>query len=283
MNRITTTIIATLFLWCAFAQLKAQEQEEVFGPQIQERNHKGFSALEVSQEIIVTLSEGADFRVAVEADEDMLPSIITSVSDGTLKLSINDKYKRLKFQYMTPVKVNVTMPKLKAINASGGSIVTGDTHFTSEDLNITVSTNAEIRLLQGLTANYLNVLANSSGKLIAKDKSNANKALITAGSKGEITLNLDVDNDIECRGSSHGKIIMEGKAPEALLSATSNSELRMKAFQIQRANVVATTSAVIGLTVKEFMAATATYKAIINYWGKPKKISAEATSGARIK
>lgn len=280
MNKLSTTVIISLLLWLAFVDINAQQ--EIPQIEVQERNHTGFTSIEVSQEIEVHLFEGPEFKVTIEAYDDMLPSIRSGVSGETLQLSINDKYKRLIFQNLL-VKVNVTLPKLKNINASGSSIVIGSTAFTTEDLHITVTSNAEVRFENAFSANNLNLMANSGGKFISKTKSTANTAKISAGSTGEITLNLDVESDIECSGASNGKIIMAGKASDALLSATSNSELRMKAFSVLRANVVATTSAMIGITVHEFLAATATYKANIQYWGKPKTVNGEATSGGRIR
>lgn len=280
MNKLSTAIITSLFLWLTFINVHAQH--EIPQIEIQERNHTGFTSIEVSQEIEVRLFEGPEFKVTIEAYDDMLPSIRSGVSGETLQLSINDKYKRLIFQNLL-VKVNVTMPKLKSISASGSSVVIGSTAFNTEDLRITVSSNAEVRFENAFTASNLNLTAHSGGKFLSKTKSTANIAKISAGSTGEITLNLDVESDIECSGASNGKITIAGKASDALLSATSNSELRMKAFNVQRANVVATTSAMIGITVHEFLAATATYKANIQYWGKPKTVNGEATSGGRIR
>lgn len=280
MNKLTTTLITFIFLWFVFSDVNAQQ--EIPQIEIQERNHTGFTAIEVSQEMELHLFEGPEFKVTIEAYDDMLPFIRSGVSGETLQLSINDKYKRLIFQNLL-VKVNVTMPKLTSINASGGSKVIGNTTFATENLQITVSSNAEVRFENSFSANNLSLMVNAHGKFFSKTKSTASKAKISAGSNGEITLNLDVDADIECSGASNGKIIMGGKASDALLSATSNSELRMKAFNVLRANVVATTSATIGVTVHEFLAATATYKANIQYWGKPKTVNGEATSGGRIR
>lgn len=268
-------IIITVFLfWSTFSCLIAQELEE--------RNLPEFSAIDVSQGIEVYVSEGGTQKVSIEADEDMLSSVITEVRDGTLKMSINDKYKRLKFNKLS-VRVNVTLPKLSALHVAGRSIVVGITEFETEDLSITISSSSDVRFEKKMTVNTLNVNVNNNGRLISKTRSTADKAFITAASQGEIYLNLDVQDNIECSGATQGKISMSGKAPEALLSGTSHSEIKMKAFEVQNANVVATTAASIGITVKEFLAATATYGASINYWGKPKSVNKEATSGGKIR
>lgn len=274
MNKTVVTLIITFSFCCISFFAAAQElQKRVLSP---------FSAIEISQGIEVQLSEGPVHEVTVIAMEDMLSSVITEVNGNTLKISINNKYKRLIFENLS-VKVNITLPKLTSIQVSGHSTVTGMTEFKSEDLSIIVASNSNVRFNNKITAETLTVNVNSSGKLLAKTTSEANKAYITAASQGEILLNLEVNENIECSGASQGKITMGGKAPEALISGTSNSDIRMKAFEVKSANVVATTSASIGITVKEFLAATATYRASINYWGKPKYVNKEATSGGKIR
>lgn len=275
MNKTTATIISSILLWFTFSLLTAQE--------VSERKLNPFSNIEVSQGIIVHLSEGIEQKVEVVASEDMILSVITESKGGTLKISIDDRYKRLQFDKLQ-VRVNITLNKLASIQAAGNSQVFGITNFTADKLTFTVTSGADVRLEKGFDAGELVVNVNNNGKLSAKGKASANSAQINSASGGDITIsNLEVANNINCGTTSKGKMTIAGRAPEALLTATSHSDIRMKAFEAQKVNAVATTSASIGITARNFLAATATYGATISYWGKPKSINKEATSGGKIK
>lgn len=274
MNRTRITIILSFLLLGSLASLSAQD--------VSDRVLRPFSSIDVSQGIVLHLSEGAEQKVTVKIPEDLQSAVITNSSDGVLRLGVNDKYRENEFEKII-VYIDITIPKLSALNAAGNSTVLGLTSFVADDLSLTVSSGSLVRFDKSIKANKLSVNVSANGKLISKAKSTATAVKITSASNGEVSLNIDVEKDIDCGATSKGKITLSGKAPEALIAATSHSDIRMKAFEANRVNAVATTSASIGITAKNFLAATATYGATISYWGKPKSLSKEATSGGKIK
>jgi hypothetical protein len=90
----------------------------------EERDVGGFDSIDVSQGIAVDVlvEEGASYAVTVNYDDNILDKLITSVSGGSLVVKFNGSV-RLSGSSTGRV-VEVVMPKLEAVEASGGASVT---------------------------------------------------------------------------------------------------------------------------------------------------------------
>ncbi|HEX6279327.1 MAG TPA: head GIN domain-containing protein [Pyrinomonadaceae bacterium] len=140
------------------------------------RSVSDFSQIEVSSVFHVEITAQQEYRLEIEADDNLLQHITTEVRNGRLEISLD---KRVKTK--NPMKVRISAPNIDRIDASGASFVDLSNLKNSE---LTVDTSG---------ASKINV-AGETGKLIV-DVSGASR--IDAGSLSAQTANVDAS------GASH--------------------------------------------------------------------------------
>lgn len=140
------------------------------------RSVSDFSQIEVSSVFHVEITAQQEYRLEIEADDNLLQHITTEVRNGRLEISLD---KRVKTK--NPMKVRISAPNIDRIDASGASFVDLSNLKNNE---LTVDTSG---------ASKINV-AGETGKLII-DVSGASR--IDAGSLSAQTANIDAS------GASH--------------------------------------------------------------------------------
>jgi hypothetical protein len=106
------------------------------------RELAGFEAVEVSGGIDLSIRQGESFRVEVSSDD--LDDIVTEVQAGTL--SIRRKRSWGFFDWGDHGSASVTLPKLVALTASGGSDVRSEGTFSGDALEIVASGGSDMAL-----------------------------------------------------------------------------------------------------------------------------------------
>jgi predicted small secreted protein len=109
----------------------------------EERPVSDFTKVKGSAGIDVFLTEGTENKVVVEADENLMEFIETTVEGGKLRIrsSRNNNIGRAKAK-----KVHVTYVSLTSIEASSGADVIGNSVIKSETLNLDSSSGADLEL-----------------------------------------------------------------------------------------------------------------------------------------
>ena len=108
------------------------EERTVTGP---------FDQVKGSAGIDVYLTEGDEFKIVVEADENLLPLIETRIQDGKLKIGTTQNIGRAKAKI-----VHVTYKTLTGIYASSGADVIGNSVIKSEILTLKSSSGADLEV-----------------------------------------------------------------------------------------------------------------------------------------
>ncbi|MEZ4794435.1 MAG: head GIN domain-containing protein [Flavobacteriaceae bacterium] len=181
----------------------------------EERPVGDFSAVHGSAGVDVYLTEGAENKVVVEADENLLDIITTSVEGNTLEISTEKSIGRSKSK-----KVHVTYKKLESIEASSGADVIGNSVVKSETLSLKSSSGADLEV--EILAKELYAKTSSGADLRISGKANRLVADASSGSdlkareleviscKAEASSGADiavsVKSEIEARASSGGDI-----------------------------------------------------------------------------
>ncbi len=94
----------------------------------------GFTGIDAGGAVEVIVTAQQDFKVEVEADDNVINHVTTTVSGGTLIISVDDEHS---FSDAT-VKVYVSLPTLTLLDISGASKAKV-THVKSDELTINVS------------------------------------------------------------------------------------------------------------------------------------------------
>ena len=186
------------------------------------RDIDGFTGVKVSSGIDVYLSQGNNFEVKVEADENLHEVILTELEGNMLLV----KTERMNIRNAKSKKVHVTLPELTALKISSAGDLVGQTRFSCEDLRISVSSAGDLSIeveagridldisssgdvsLSG-SAEEFNVSLSSAGDLNAFDLLAA-KVDVNVSSAGDARVHAT--EEISMSASSAGNIYYRGDA-----------------------------------------------------------------------
>lgn len=195
MNRKITFSIAVLIFAILACSTLSPNTVVGSGKAVSEtRNVSGFSSIELRGSADVTATIGSAESVTVKGDDNIVPLITTTVSNGAL---IIETKPLTNINVSNPIQVSVTMKLLQGITLSGsGNInVSG---MDGGDLSIDLPGSGDITV-KG-TADNLTLNLLGSGNIVC-DELKASSATITLNGSGNIDVFVSDSLDANIRGS----------------------------------------------------------------------------------
>lgn len=184
------------------------------------RNVKNFTGVKTSTAVDIYLTQGNDFRVEVEADDNLIDKIITEVEDGVLRVYVD----RVSITWKEKMIVHVTMKDIDYISASSAGDVIGMTPIKADDLKIRTSSAGDVKI--EVKARSLDLATSSSGDITISGEADyleastssagdikgfeltVKEADITSSSAGDVK--ITVTDRLKARASSAGDIYYMG-------------------------------------------------------------------------
>ena len=176
-----------------------------------------FNEVKVSGEYEVTIVEGDDYSVAITAESNLLPYIITDNDGSQLKIrtqGIHNLHNTL------PMQVYITTPYLRGVNLSGSGFIQTD-HFSSSRFNISLSGSGQIET--SVDTQDMNAVISGSGQIIVAGYCEHSDLLISGSGKilsyeleqsscdatisGSGNMYVNVENRIEAKISGSGNVL----------------------------------------------------------------------------
>jgi len=186
------------------------------------RDISGFTGVHVSSGIDVYLSQGNEFEVVVEADENLQDVILTELNGNMLVV----KTDHVSIRSAKSKKVHVTLPELTELKISSAGDCVGQNPFTCDDLRLSISSAGDLSL--EVDADRIDLDISSSGDArLAGSADEFNVRLSSAGDLNAFDLvaaKVDVDvssagdarvhatEEISMNASSAGNIYYRGDA-----------------------------------------------------------------------
>ena len=137
---IAVLFIATIFTSCGVDMFNRVNGDRNVITQVRKTSDK-FTGIRVSSGIDLYVTQGFKNKVTVEADENLHDIIITEVEDGVLKVYSEKNIWRAKAR-----KVHVTIKDLSLLKATSGSDVYGKGTIKTDEISITATSGADIRI-----------------------------------------------------------------------------------------------------------------------------------------
>lgn len=107
----------------------------------EKRELKNFTGIDAGGAVEVTIASQQDFGVEVEADDNVIALVRTTVEEGILHIEMDDHFS---FDNAT-VKVRISLPELRLLDVSGASVAEV-TQIKSENLTVDVSGASRVTL-----------------------------------------------------------------------------------------------------------------------------------------
>lgn len=118
-----------------------------------------FSKVKSAGAFDVHITKGDELEVVVNAEQNIIPYIATSVSNGVLQIETKGMHN---IKNRLPMEVYITTPSLEGIKQSGSGIITTD-YFYSEHVDISISGSGYIQT--AIDAERVDASISGSGKL----------------------------------------------------------------------------------------------------------------------
>ncbi|MEP7080802.1 MAG: head GIN domain-containing protein [Ginsengibacter sp.] len=165
------------------------------------RNISGFTGVKSSGSIDVVITQGTNFSVSVENDENLIPLIVTEVRDGILVINYKDEY-NINDDHST---VTVTAPEINKVAVSGSADIK-TTAALKSDKEISFAISGSGNITANVNAPSVKFSGSGSGD-ISLDGNTKDFTCKMSGS-GEIKCgNLKAENvDLSISGSSDAKV-----------------------------------------------------------------------------
>ncbi len=191
------------------------------------RSEGSFDAVKASGSFDVFFSQGEANAIRIEADENLMKYIETSVEDGVLRIRTKSG---MNIRPSQDIKVYVKSPKYRSVSLSGSGNMVAETKITStEKIKVSIAGSGDIKL-QEVDAPQIDVNISGSGKaegfgntrdldidvagsgdVMMKDLKAENAKISIAGS-GNVWLFASIKLDVRVAGG--GDIHYYGNPPE---------------------------------------------------------------------
>ena len=258
----------------------ANAQNLVYDANAEVRNVGGFTKVKVSGAINLYISQGREQAVAVSAsDAKYIPKIITEVSNGTLKIYVeNGAWNGWNWGNKT-LKAYVTFTQLEELAVGGASAAKITEPITVNNLKIDLTGASTLQGIIKCTslgfdlsgASSANVDCNSSGNVdIQETGASTMKGSIVGGS-----------TTFDINGASGATI--KGSADDLNIQVTGASNFHGYDFVTVSCKVVATGASDVDITVSKTLDAHASGASSIDYKGAAVITNLEVSGAASVK
>ncbi len=220
MNTLRNTLLFTPFLLSA-AAVQAETEERAL---------TDFDAIEIGGGIDLTLTQGAEFSVVVEAEDGDLEDLVTEVRNGTLRIHMDRSfYDRRGWNWDTDYVVSVTLPALTELEAGGGSDVRGSGTITSDELDLNASGGSDIEL--DVNADRLELSASGGSDMEISGTANFLEAESSGGSDLDASRLVATEVEANASGGSDLDVNVTGTL---IADASGGSDIRYEGDPTER-------------------------------------------------
>jgi len=179
----------------------------------EKRTTGSFTAINVGGGFDVELRIGSPTEVTVEADDNLIKYVETSVKDGQLRIRLDDMN-----VHDAHLKVLITAPSINGIDASAGASVEVKDELRSDgSVRLHASSGADIK--SALDAPETDLGASSGGEVNVSGRTKTIKAVVSSGStieaKDLLSENAEVEASSGGSASVHASLQLNAKASSA--------------------------------------------------------------------
>ncbi len=205
------------------------------------RDLSGFSSISISGGWDAVLTQGKNFSVMIEANQESMDALRIEVKNKTLYVSSDRKFRFLDIfnsRSSNIRKVHITLPELQKITASGGSDILPQTPFSTENMKILLSGGSD---LESLSLDCLSLDCRMSGgsdatiHLVKGENVN-----ITTSGGSDVSLSGISATLLNLQTSGGSDVKLEGTTTNFQVNASGGSDVA--AFQLKATNCTASLS-----------------------------------------
>lgn len=184
-------LLSTLIIAVAFNATAARQDRQV----------RNFNKIEVSGAFHVTLTQGAAEKLTIEADEDIMPKIITEVKGGTLIIRLENN---AHLRNSGELNIELTFINLDGIDLSGAVKLEGSNLMKFEKLEIEGSGASKTEL--NLSATMLECDLSGASEISLKGNAPVLEVELSGASNMDAETFMTRTCNLSCSGASKARV-----------------------------------------------------------------------------
>ncbi len=145
------------------------------------RNITGFTRIDNEMEAEVYVSQGTEYEVKIEAQQNLLEEVVTEIDGDELQI-----WSKHCINKHDPIKVYVTLPTLTQLDLSGSGLAVLTGNITANSLSLVVSGSGYMQSLDTLFTDNIQLTVSGSGKVDYLGESRTANAVVSGS--GNITM-----------------------------------------------------------------------------------------------
>ena len=173
-----------------------------------------FTAVSASEGLDVYVTQGADFKIRIEADENVIDLIGTDIQDGKLKVHAIENIGR------ATKKIYISMPEVTALEANSGADLIGEGLIESDKISLDSSSGAGLKV--EVVADQIDAKSSSGADIRLGGRANL---LYADASSGSDIKAVDLEAKICRANASSGADIRINVSEELTADASSGADI----------------------------------------------------------
>ncbi len=145
------------------------------------RNIIGFTAIQNESEAELYITQGQNYEVRIEAQENLLEELVTEIKGDELQI-----YSQHCLNNHDPIKIYVTLPVLSRVTVDGSGFAVNTNKITGSSLSLTISGSGYYQSMDSIVATNVDLTVSGSGKIDFLGKALTTTSVISGS--GNITL-----------------------------------------------------------------------------------------------
>ena len=231
--------------------------------QTETRNVSGFTAVNDQTEANVYVTQGSEFSVKVEAQENLLEEIKTEVKGSELQI-----YSQHCINKHDPINVYVTLPAISAITVSGSGYMITNSKIQAGNIDLTISGSGYLQVQDSILANQVRMTVSGSGKIDFIGEALAAEATISGS--GNITM------------VGQGVSADSGTASSLGLTISGSGSLQAFTYPVDDCHFTMSGSGGAEVYVNQLLEGTLSGSGSLMYKGAPSEVSVTVTGSGVV-
>ena len=272
MKKYTLLLLLSIFSIVTFAQKKEKIKGDRNVTTVTNGFDKGFTAIEVFDNLKVTLTKSLQNSYTLTTDKNLHDVIQLTVNEGVLRVYTTSNIVKSKELHIT-----LSLNNLESIFLKDDAELKMDKVFDSNTIIINAQNSSQFDIETKASQATITMLNDAKSKL----KLHADQIAITMADKTNLDADINTDNT-NASLSSSAKLRLDGNSDKVLFTTIDSSELDAKRLKVSSANVNTKDKSELHIDARKNLAIDARDKSKIFVYSEPKIDIKKFTDRAEI-
>ena len=272
MKKYTLLLLLSIFSIVTFAQKKEKIKGDRNVTTVTNGFDKGFTAIEVFDNLKVTLTKSLQNSYTLTTDKNLHDVIQLTVNEGVLRVYTTSNIVKSKELHIT-----LSLNNLESIFLKDDAELKMDKVFDSNTIIINAQNSSKFDIETKASQATITMLNDAKGKL----KLHADQIAITMADKTNLDADINTDNT-NASLSSSAKLRLDGNSDKVLFTTIDSSELDAKRLKVSSANVSTKDKSELHIDARRNLSIDARDKSKVFVYSEPKIDIEKFTDRAEI-